>query len=131
VLEVGTGSGYQAAILCEIGCEVYTIERHPQLAETAEAKLLDAGYESVRVVCGDGTQGLPEQAPFDRVLVTAGGPAVPPPLIEQLADGGRLICPVGTESRQVLKVVERHGETLEEQETVPCVFVPLIGRSGW
>lgn len=133
VLEIGTGSGYQAAILAELGADVTSIERHPELAEDARRRLADAGYgpERVRVEIGDGTQGWVGGAPYRSILVTAGGPSVPQPLLRQLAaDGGRLVMPVGDRDRQVLTLVERDGDDLRSTEYEPVVFVPLIGRYG-
>ncbi|HET9417193.1 MAG TPA: protein-L-isoaspartate(D-aspartate) O-methyltransferase [Candidatus Limnocylindria bacterium] len=131
VLEVGTGSGYQAAILAQLGARVTSIERHAELAAEAQRKLADAGYDKVRVEVGDGTQGWPEGGPYRSILVTAGGPSVPKPLLEQLdADGGRLIMPVGDRQHQFLTLVVRHGSDLQTTELEPVVFVPLIGRHG-
>ena len=133
VLEVGTGSGYQAAILAELGARVTTIERHPELASGARQRLTDAGYgdDRVRVVVGDGTEGWPEGAPYRSVVVTAGGPSVPKPLLDQLhPDGGRLVMPVGDRYHQYLTVVVREGTELHTTELEPVVFVPLIGRFG-
>ncbi len=131
VLEVGTGSGYQAAILAQLGANVTSIERHAELAAEARRKLTDAGYDTVRVEVGDGTEGWPEGGPYRSILVTAGGPAVPSPLLEQLdPDGGRLIMPVGDRQHQFLTLVVRHGSDLESTELEQVVFVPLIGRHG-
>ncbi|MEA2513301.1 MAG: protein-L-isoaspartate(D-aspartate) O-methyltransferase [Thermomicrobiales bacterium] len=132
VLEIGTGSGYQAAILAALAAEVVTVERHASLAVAAESLLRDLGYANVRVVVGDGTIGWPECAPYDRIIVTAGAPRVPAPLIAELSqDGGRLVIPVGEPDNQVLLVVERHGDRTTEQPLGPVRFVPLIGRAGW
>ncbi|MEA2528403.1 MAG: protein-L-isoaspartate(D-aspartate) O-methyltransferase [Thermomicrobiales bacterium] len=132
VLEIGTGSGYQAAILAALAAEVVTVERHASLAVAAESLLRDLGYDNVRVVVGDGTIGWPERAPYDRIIVTAGAPRVPPSLIAELSqDGGRLVIPVGEPDNQVLLVVERHGDRTTEQPLGPVRFVPLIGRAGW
>ncbi|MCY0868886.1 MAG: protein-L-isoaspartate O-methyltransferase [Desulfurococcus sp.] len=140
VLEVGTGSGYQAAVLAEIVARssperrghVYTIERIPELAEYARERLSEAGYsDDVTVVTGDGSLGLPEKAPFDKIIVTAAAPTIPPPLIEQLADGGRLVIPVGDPYIQRLIIVEKRGGVLTKRYGIECVFVPLIGRYGW
>jgi protein-L-isoaspartate(D-aspartate) O-methyltransferase len=131
VLEIGTGSGYQTAVLAEIAAEVVSIERHAALAENAAALLEELGYENVTVHCGDGTQGWPASAPYDGILVTAGGPAVPAPLKRQLAPGGRLLCPVGGRDVQQLKVITRTDTGFEETESIRCVFVPLIGNEGW
>src|SRR5688500_1044566 len=131
VLEVGTGSGYQAAILAEMGADVTSIERHESLAETARHRLRDAGYPQVEVVVGDGTEGWARRAPYRSILVTAGGPSVPQPLLEQLdRSGGRLVMPVGSRTHQFLTLVERDGDDVTSTELEPVVFVPLIGRYG-
>ena len=132
VLEVGTGSGYQAALLAELGADVTTIERHEPLATTARQRLDAAGYgELVKVVVGDGTQGWPARAPYRSILVTAGGPSVPGPLLEQLdQSGGRLVMPVGNREHQLLTLVIRNDDTLSTKELEPVVFVPLIGKHG-
>jgi protein-L-isoaspartate(D-aspartate) O-methyltransferase len=131
VLEIGTGSGYQAAVLSKLARFVYTIERIPSLAESARKRLLDAGVTNVEVVVSDGTEGLPEHGPYEGIIVTAGSPGVPPTLIEQLADGGRLVIPVGSSAVQMLTVVERSGDEAITREEGSCVFVPLLGRYGW
>ncbi|HYI67072.1 MAG TPA: protein-L-isoaspartate(D-aspartate) O-methyltransferase [Candidatus Limnocylindrales bacterium] len=132
VLEVGTGSGYQAALLAELGASVTTIERHESLATSARQNLREAGYgDRVAVEIGDGTQGWPARAPYRSVLVTAGGPSVPGPLLEQLdRPGGRLVMPVGDREHQLLTLVVRDGDTLTTRELEPVVFVPLIGKHG-
>ena len=133
VLEIGTGSGYQAAILAELGARVTTIERHPELADGARRRLRDMGYgeDRVRIVVGDGTNGHPATAPYRSIMVTAGGPSVPEPLTEQLdRNGGRLVMPVGDRRHQILTLVERQGDELHTEELEPVVFVPLIGRHG-
>jgi protein-L-isoaspartate(D-aspartate) O-methyltransferase len=131
VLEVGTGSGYQAAILAELGARVISIERHEELAEGARDRLRNAGYGNVTVVVGDGTQGWAAAGPYRSILVTAGGPSVPQPLLEQLdRSGGRLVMPVGTRQHQFLTLVERTDGELTSTELEPVVFVPLIGRFG-
>ncbi len=132
VLEVGAGSGYGAAVLSRVASEVWTIERHEFLATQARQRLQDLGYDNVHVVCGDGTLGLPEEAPFDAIIVTAGAPVVPEALIEQLTDGGRLIIPVGPETRgQRLLRIRREGHDIVEEDLGPVRFVPLIGDQGW
>jgi protein-L-isoaspartate(D-aspartate) O-methyltransferase len=133
VLEVGTGSGYAAAVLSRIAKHVYTIERHASLAEAAKARLAKLGYDNVEVRIGDGTRGLPEEAPFDAILVAASGPEVPPALEDQLAIGGRLIMPVSEELwGQSLRKFTRKSETVYEEEDLGAVrFVPLIGSQGW
>ncbi|HHN65225.1 MAG TPA: protein-L-isoaspartate(D-aspartate) O-methyltransferase [Nitrospirae bacterium] len=131
VLEIGTGSGYQAAILAELAKEVYTIERIETIAERAERILRELGYQNVYVFSGDGTRGLPEYAPFDRILITAGTPEIPDVLKEQLNDGGIIVAPVGSRySQQLVKMIKRHNAYKMEFHT-PCVFVPLIGEYGW
>jgi protein-L-isoaspartate(D-aspartate) O-methyltransferase len=131
-LEVGTGSGYQAAVLAELGADVTTIERHEALATTARRHLEEAGYgDRVEVVVGDGTQGWPARAPYRSILVTAGGPSVPGPLLEQLdRSGSRLVMPVGNREHQFLTLVVREGDALRTRELEPVVFVPLIGKHG-
>lgn len=132
ILEIGTGSGYQAAILAAIGCRVTSIERHPELAEAARARL--AGIppaDTVEVRVGDGTLGAPDGAPWDGIIVTAAAPAVPASLREQLADGARLVIPVGSRMRQDLLVVTRRGNEWTEQSDGAVVFVPLIGDEGF
>jgi protein-L-isoaspartate(D-aspartate) O-methyltransferase len=132
VLEIGTGSGYQAAILAELAAEVVTVERHPSLAVDAVKLLRELGYERVDVVVGDGTTGWPAHAPYDRIIVTAGAPSVPLPLLAELStEGGRMVIPVGQADDQVLLVVERRGDRTTEQPLGPVRFVPLIGRAGW
>ena len=131
VLEVGTGSGYQAAILGELAREVITIERLPDLAESAARRLAELGYRNIRVVVADGTKGFEPESPYDAVLVTAGAPGIPAPLLEQLADGGRLVIPVGSTYAQDVKVVVREGQRFSESVREPCVFVPLVGEHGW
>jgi protein-L-isoaspartate(D-aspartate) O-methyltransferase len=131
VLEVGTGSGYQAAILARLAQSVVTIERHPPLAARAEMTLAALGISNVRVVVGDGSSGYAPEAPYERILVTAGAPEVPGPLKAQLADGGRLVMPVGPETFQRVMLIERRGNLYTEHEGEGCVFVPLIGRYGW
>jgi len=131
VLEIGTGSGYAAAILAELGADVTSIERHAALSESAGARLRAAGYADVELVVGDGTQGWPGRAPYASILVTAGGPQVPRPLVDQLdREGGRLVVPIGSRDHQVLTLVERHGDELTRRELEGVVFVPLIGTFG-
>ncbi len=131
ILEIGTGSGYQAAILAEMGAKVTTIERHDGLAASARTNLRDAGYTSVDVHVGDGTAGWASAGPYRSILVTAGGPSVPQPLLEQLhRSGGRLVMPVGSREHQFLTLVERDGDDVRSTELEPVVFVPLIGQYG-
>lgn len=131
VLEVGTGSGYQAAVLAELCAEVYTIERVPELSRRASQTLEELGYSNVHFRIGDGTLGWGEEAPFDAIMVTAAAPTIPARLVEQLKDAGRLVIPVGDRYSQVLQVIVKSGETTEETSLCRCVFVPLIGRNGW
>lgn len=131
VLDVGTGSGYQAAILGELAAEVYSIERHPELAETAEEVLSELGYENVQVVVGDGTRGYTPAAPFDRIIVAAAAPSVPQALLDQLAPAGRLVIPVGPRYSQRLEVWDRQEARFKRSTNIPVVFVPLIGEEGW
>ncbi|RMG72045.1 MAG: protein-L-isoaspartate(D-aspartate) O-methyltransferase [Nitrospirae bacterium] len=131
VLEVGTGSGYQAAVLSELAKEVFTIERVSSLAVRAEEILKSLGYRNVQVIVGDGTLGLLEQAPFDRIIVTASAPDVPEPLKEQLAEGGILVMPVGSRFSQELVKLKRTKGTFQTEYSTLCVFVPLIGKYGW
>lgn len=131
VLDVGTGSGYQAAILAELAAEVVTIERLPELAGQARRTLAEAGYERVEVRVGDGTLGVPERAPYDAIAVAAAAPSVPGALFGQLAPGGRLVVPVGTRHEQWLEVVVRGEDGPERVRTLPCRFVPLLGSEGF
>lgn len=131
VLEIGTGSGYQAAILGKLAAEVHTVERHHSLAEKATQLLADLGFENIRVHLGDGTIGLLEFAPYDAIMVTAAAPDVPVPLLDQLADGGRLIMPVGGRAGQVLHLYQRRGKEIIKDDLTPVAFVPLIGDHGW
>src|SRR5882757_2344274 len=130
-LEVGTGCGYQAAVLSRLAKEVFSIERRPELASSAAAKLARLGYSNAHVHCGDGTLGLAELAPFDAILVAAAAPAVPKPLLAQLAEGGRLILPVGDTEHQELQLIEKHGDTFPITMLEGCRFVPLVGYHGW
>jgi protein-L-isoaspartate(D-aspartate) O-methyltransferase len=131
VLDVGTGSGYQAAVLDELGDEVHTIERIPELAEQARKSLAAAGYGGVAVHVGDGSRGLPEHAPFDAVAVAAAAPGFPNALYEQLKPGGRLVVPVGGRRGQRLEVIVRTPEGPAVVRSVPCRFVPLVGEEGF
>jgi protein-L-isoaspartate(D-aspartate) O-methyltransferase len=132
VLEVGTGSGYQAAVLAEIGCRVTTYEREAALAAAARDRLAQLGYgDRVEVRTGDGSLGDPDGAPWDGIIVAAAAPSVPGALREQLGEGRRLVIPVGSRWQQDLLVVERRGQEWQEQSDGLCVFVPLIGAGGW
>jgi len=131
VLEVGTGSGYQAAILAEIVDHVVSLERVPELADAAAERLRQLGYANVEIHLGDGSEGYAARAPYDAIVVTAGAPEIPGVLVDQLADGGRLIIPVGNSFQQTLtRVTVRNGERKTEK-LEGCVFVPLIGKFGW
>jgi protein-L-isoaspartate(D-aspartate) O-methyltransferase len=131
-LEVGTGSGYQAAILAELGAQVVSIERHAALSELAGRRLADAGYDGVQLIVGDGTRGWPAGSPYDALIVTAAGPSVPPKLLEQLSpNGGKLVMPVGGRGHQELNVVVRQGSEFIRKVGEPVVFVPLIGEGGF
>jgi protein-L-isoaspartate(D-aspartate) O-methyltransferase len=132
VLDVGTGSGYQAAVLAEMGAEVNTIERVPELAEQAREALEAAGYaDRVEVHVGDGTRGLPAEAPFAAIAVAAAAPGVPQPLYDQLVEGGRLVVPIGHRREQLLQVVVRSPDGPATLAGVPCRFVPLVGAAGF
>jgi protein-L-isoaspartate(D-aspartate) O-methyltransferase len=131
VLDVGTGSGYQAAVLAELAEEVDTIERIPALAERARANLVVAGYGGVRVHVGDGSRGLPERAPFDAIAVAAAAPELPQSLYDQLEPRGRLVVPVGRRGMQRLEVIVRSPEGPAILRSVPCRFVPLLGEEGF
>jgi protein-L-isoaspartate(D-aspartate) O-methyltransferase len=131
VLEIGTGSGYQTAILAELAKEVCTMERIPALLERARSILQSLGYENILFKIGDGTKGWPEKAPFEGIIVTAGAPEIPQTLLAQLADGGRLVIPVGPRYTQTLYKVTRRGKNYTEEDITGCVFVPLLGEYGW
>ena len=131
VLDVGTGSGYQAAVLAELAAEVVTIERVPELAHGASELLAALGYGDVEVRVGDGTLGVPDRAPFDAIAVAAAAPELPRPLYEQLVPGGRLVVPVGRRRAQRLELVVRSPEGPAVLRSVPCRFVPLLGAEGW
>jgi protein-L-isoaspartate(D-aspartate) O-methyltransferase len=131
LLEIGTGSGYQAAILGSLAGEVHTIERHPRLAEVAGRVLQDLGYNNITIHEGDGTHGLPQHAPYQGVMVTAAAPEVPQPLLDQLAEGGRLVMPVGGRRGQLLQLFRREGGKIIQEDLTPVAFVPLIGDHGW
>ena len=131
VLEVGAGTGYQAAVLSLLAREVIALEAIPALAESARERLATLGYPNVRVEAGDGSQGFSESSPFDAILVSAAAPSVPQPLVEQLAEGGRLVIPVGmTDHQRLLKIVKSEGR-ISQQELFACRYVPLVGRYGW
>ncbi len=132
VLEIGTGSGYQTAILAKLAGEVFSVERVKPLLDDAFARLMDMNIKNVHFRFGDGTLGWPEQAPFDRLLIAAGAPALPREmLLSQLKDGGIAVLPVGPAEEQMLILVTRRGDELETRDVIPCRFVKLIGREGW
>lgn len=131
VLEIGTGCGYQAAVLALLAQKVFSVEWRPELAEAAEEHLRRLGFGNVRVCCGDGSQGLPEFAPYEAVLVAAAAPSVPEPLLEQLSEGGRMIVPVGPENHQQLLLLTRRGGAYVTEKRDACRFVPLLGQHGW
>ena len=131
VLEIGTGSGYQAAILAELSKKVYTVERIPLLTERAQEVLKQFGYTNISFRTGDGTKGWPEEAPFDGIIVTAGAPDIPQSLTSQLAEGGRLVIPTGPRYTQTLYKVTRKRREFIEEDVTGCVFVPLVGDFGW
>jgi protein-L-isoaspartate(D-aspartate) O-methyltransferase len=131
VLDVGTGSGYQAALLAVLAREVISIEILPALVALAKANLKRTGYADIQVVTGDGSLGYPPAAPYDVIVVAAGAPRIPAALVDQLADGGRLVIPVGPYDRQRLQRVRKQGNVLKTEPLVYCEFVPLVGRSGW
>ncbi len=131
VLEIGTGSGYQTAILAEMSRHVVTVERHPPLLERAREILTSLGYRNVELHLTNGSLGWPAGAPYDRIIVTAAAPDVPEPLMDQLAADGRLVIPVGSASQQELLLVKRKGDQTERRKLGPVRFVPLVGKEGW
>jgi protein-L-isoaspartate(D-aspartate) O-methyltransferase len=131
VLEVGTGSGYLTALLAELARQIYSVERHASLARTAQATLDRLGYINVEVLVGDGGDGFPDRSPFDAVIVSAAAPQIPPPLFEQLREGGRMIVPVGPPQAQELQLVDKHGGQPVVSRMEGCRFVPLIGSEGY
>ncbi|WP_316900925.1 protein-L-isoaspartate(D-aspartate) O-methyltransferase [Pseudodesulfovibrio indicus] len=132
VLEIGTGSGYQAAVLARMGADVHTVERIKKLFHTARKRFMDMRMFSVKLKLDDGTMGWPEEAPFDRIIVTAGGPEVPEPLVDQLADNGRMLIPVGESRRnQTLVLVEKRDGEVIRTDKGGVAFVDLVGSHGW
>ena len=131
VLEIGTGSGYQMAILAEIAKDVYSVERFASLAENAKGVLDRLGYKNCHIKAGDGTLGWEECSPYDGIIVTAGAPGIPESLVKQLKDKGRLVIPIGRTFGQVLTVVQKEGKSVTASEVCGCVFVPLVGKEGW
>lgn len=130
VLEIGTGSGYQAAILAELSKEVCTVERIDNLSQRAKLTLQELGYTNIKMKADDGTLGWPQEAPFDKIIITAASPRVPLPLIEQLKESGKIIAPLGESLSQVLTIIEKKGGKLESIQVCGCVFVPLVGKYG-
>lgn len=128
VLEIGTGSGYQAAILAQLCRQVYGIERFAALSQKAKDLLEDLGYSNIEIMTGDGTSGWPEEAPFDRIMITAASSVIPAPLIEQLKEGGKLIIPMGGSFSQALTLGEKENGNLKLHKICDCVFVPLVGK---
>lgn len=131
VLEVGTGSGYQAALLSQLAATVHTIERFAELAQHAREVLQSLALSNVSVHLGDGSEGWPQAAPYQAIIVTAAAPHTPTPLLDQLADGGRLVLPVGDRFMQELQVWHRHGDQFTNKKNIPVAFVPLRGKFGW
>ncbi|MGI8497022.1 MAG: protein-L-isoaspartate(D-aspartate) O-methyltransferase [Gemmatimonadaceae bacterium] len=131
VLEIGTGSGYQTVLLSHLAAQVFSIERVGALLIAARESIRLSGARNISILVGDGTLGWRDYAPFDAILVTAGAPGVPGPLGEQLAEGGRMLIPLGSREQQILTVVTRRGQTLEQRDIGPARFVPLIGAHGW
>jgi protein-L-isoaspartate(D-aspartate) O-methyltransferase len=131
VLEIGTGSGYQTALLCALAAQVFSVERVQQLALQAQQAMRAAGVTKASVLLGDGTLGWSDYAPYDAILVAAGGPEIPPPLIEQLAPGGRLLIPLGNRGAQILTLVERWESGLRQTPLGDARFVPLLGEHGF
>jgi protein-L-isoaspartate(D-aspartate) O-methyltransferase len=131
VLEIGTGSGYQTAILAELAADVISMERHPDLSIEAADRLASLGYRNVTLRTGDGTLGWPDQAPYDRILVTAMATRCPPPLFEQLSEDGILVIPLGSRDYQMLQAIRKVNGAPQATSLSPCRFVPLIGMEGW
>ncbi len=131
VLEVGTGSGYQTALLARLAMYVYSVERHRELAYLAAQHLIELRIHNVSIYVADGSLGWPDEAPYERIIVTAAAPVIPPQLLEQLCIGGLLVIPVGKQDQQELQVVERRERDVRVQSLGRCVFVPLVGQQGW
>jgi protein-L-isoaspartate(D-aspartate) O-methyltransferase len=131
VLEVGTGSGYQTAILAELAGQVVSIERHRKLSDAAGSLLDELGYQNVTLVVGDGTLGWPDAAPYDRIMVTAAGKKCPASLFAQLVEGGTIVIPVGSREHQILQAIRKVNGTPDVSELTACRFVPLLGVDGW
>ena len=131
VLEIGTGSGFQTVLLSHLVAQVFSIERVPALSQMAREVIQKLGAKNISLLVGDGTIGWREYAPYDAILVSAAGPSIPEPLVSQLADGGRMVVPVGPPDDQMLWLVSRHGDEITRKEIAPVRFVPLVGRHGW
>ena len=131
VLEIGTGSGYQTVLLSHLAAQVFSVERVPALLERAQEVIRQSGARNVSLLLGDGTIGWREYAPYDAILVSAAAPDVPAPLVEQLAEGGKLLIPLGDRDEQMLVVLTKHGPSLERRDIAPVRFVPLLGTHGW
>lgn len=131
VLEIGTGSGYQLAILAQLALDVYSVERLPELGATALRRLEQLGFLNVHISSGNGTLGWPEHAPYDAIVVAAASPEIPQPLVDQLGPGGRLVIPVGSKEQQTLLLAEKRPDQLHVTQITQCMFVPLIGEQGW
>lgn len=131
ILEIGTGSGYQTAILAEFSSYIFSVERDPNLAQRARGILSDLGYENIAIRVGDGSKGWVQFSPYDRILVTASAPSIPHSLIEQLGDDGLMVIPVGGRSHQMLQVLEKGGGKVAVNDICSCSFVPLVGEEGW
>ncbi len=131
VLEVGTGTGYQAAVLSRLAARVFTVERHATLAAQAQQTFQKLGYSNIDVIVGDGSRGLPEHAPYDHVIVSAAAPTIPEPLLLQLAEGGRMIIPVGSPEIQVLRLARKSQGEIFTSDLEGCRFVPLVGEAGF
>lgn len=131
ILEIGTGCGYQAAVLAKLCKAVYSIERIKNLSNKARRTLYELGLFNAKLKIGDGTLGWPENAPYDGIVVTAGAPVIPEELVKQLKDGGRLVIPVGDQETQIMKIITRRGSSYVTEDVTPCRFVKLIGKQGW
>jgi len=131
VLEIGTGSGYQTAILAELCNEVYTVEKFSSLSESAQKVLAEQGYQNIKFKVGDGSLGWSQAAPFDRIIITAAAPRIPLPFIGQLKDGGKIVLPIGSGMNQILTLAENNKGQFEYKEICACIFVPLIGKFGF
>lgn len=131
ILEIGTGSGYQAAVLAFLGCEVYTVERHRELSEKADKVLKKLSINNVNVIVGDGTLGYEEKAPYNGIIVTAGAPDIPDSLLDQIAVNGKMVIPVGDKTEQRMIKITKGKKMIEKRDVCICTFVPLLGERGW